>query len=80
MKMLLAGEWVDRHQTIDVTDPYDGSVVDTVPRATRDDVETAMAAAVEGFEVARRLTTYERYNILMGAAQRLRDDQDAFAT
>ena len=34
MKMLLNGEWVEREQTIDVRDPYDNSIIDTVPAAT----------------------------------------------
>ena len=45
MKMLLAGQWVDREKTIDVRDPFDDSLIDTVPAATADDVETALAAA-----------------------------------
>jgi glyceraldehyde-3-phosphate dehydrogenase (NADP+) len=40
--MLLAGEWVDRDTTIDVIDPFDGSIIDTVPAASHDDVETAL--------------------------------------
>ena len=48
MKMLLGDQWVEREKTIDVRDPFDDSVVDTVPWATGDDVETAMAAAVAG--------------------------------
>lgn len=79
MKMLLAGQWVDRSETIDVRDPYDDSVVDTVPRASAEDVETAMAAALEGFEVARRMSAYERVNVLAGAAGRIRDDLEGFA-
>jgi glyceraldehyde-3-phosphate dehydrogenase (NADP+) len=79
MKMFLSGEWVDRETTIEVRDPFDDSLIDTVPSAGPEDVETAMQAAVEGFESARRLTTYERYNILMGAANRIRDEQESFA-
>ena len=44
MKMLLAGQWVDRDKPIDVRDPFDNSLIDTVPRATAADVETALAA------------------------------------
>ncbi len=54
MKMLLAGEWVDRAETIDVRDPFDDSLIDTVPSATHDDVETALAAAFAARETARR--------------------------
>ena len=68
MKMLLAGQWVDRDKPIDVRDPFDNSLIDTVPRATAADVETALAAAVKGFEVARRMTVYERAQVLFKTA------------
>jgi hypothetical protein len=32
MMMFLAAQWHDRPDKIDVTNPYDGSVIDTVPR------------------------------------------------
>ena len=35
MKMYIAGEWVDKAETMDVVNPYDGSVVDTVPKGRR---------------------------------------------
>lgn len=54
MKMLLGGDWVDRARTIEVRDPYDGAAIDTVPAADGGDVETALAAAVEGARRARR--------------------------
>ena len=44
MRMLLGSEWVDRPETIDVCDPFDNSVIDTVPSATAEDVETAVGA------------------------------------
>ena len=47
MKMLLDGQWVDRDKKIDVIDPYDNSVIDTVPAGNHDDCETALAAAVK---------------------------------
>jgi glyceraldehyde-3-phosphate dehydrogenase (NADP+) len=79
MKMLLAGEWVDRSETIDVLDPFDDALVETVPSATHDDVETALAAAFAARETARRLTTFERSRILLGAATIVRDNLEDFA-
>ncbi len=79
MRMLLAGEWVDRDRRIDVEDPYDGAVIDTVPAASRDDVATAMAAAEEGYRAARRMTAYERAQVLLGAASVVRDNLEEFA-
>jgi glyceraldehyde-3-phosphate dehydrogenase (NADP+) len=68
MKMLLAGSWEDRSNTIDVCDPYDNSIIDTVPSATVDDVEIALSAAAAAADTARKLTTYERAQILFRAA------------
>ena len=38
MKMFIAGEWVDRDEKMDVQNPFDGSIIDTVPRASVEDV------------------------------------------
>ncbi len=68
MKMFVGGEWVGKSQTIPVINPYDNTVVDTVPRADADDVERALATAVRGAQVMRRLTGYQRALILRKAA------------
>ena len=56
MKMLLGDQWVDRDRKIEVLDPYDNSVIDTVPAASVEDVETAFQHAVKGYETARKMT------------------------
>ena len=45
MKFFLNGSWEDRDEVIEVINPFDGSVVDTVPKASAADVETALQAA-----------------------------------
>jgi glyceraldehyde-3-phosphate dehydrogenase (NADP+) len=79
MKMLLAGQWVDRDKTIDVRDPFDDSLIDTVPAATADDVDTALAAAAAAREVARAMTTYQRSQILLKTASIVADNLEDFA-
>lgn len=69
MKMFLAGEWVDRGETIPVINPYDGSVIDTVPQARSEDVEQAVAAACRGAQLMRTIPAYERYRMLRRAAE-----------
>ncbi len=64
MKMFIRGEWVGRPETFDVANPYDDSVVDTVPRGTAADVDVALAGAVEGARMMRAMPAYERYLIL----------------
>lgn len=80
MKMLLDGRWVDRDEKIEVTDPFDNSIVDTVPRGTLDDVETALRAAVAGFGITKRMTIYDRAQILYRTAQIISGRLEDFAT
>lgn len=60
----IAGERVYRDEVIEVTYPYTGEVIATVPKATLEDVRRA-------YRIARdykpTLTRYERYKILMRA-------------
>ena len=79
MKMLLNGEWTERDRKIEVRDPWDGHVIDTVPAAAADDVEAAIRSAQEGFEIARRMTVYERAQVLYRCAQVVKDNQAEFA-
>lgn len=79
MKMLLNGEWVERDKKIEVTDPFDNSVVDTVPQTSKDDVETALAAAVKGFEITKRMTVYDRAQILFKTAALITERLEEFA-
>ncbi len=79
MRMFIAGEWVDRAETIDVRDPFDDSLIDTVPSATDDDVETALAAAFAARATARKMTTYERSQVLLRAAAIVRENVEDFA-
>ncbi|HSO22081.1 MAG TPA: aldehyde dehydrogenase family protein [Chondromyces sp.] len=68
MKMLLAGQWVDREKTIRVRDPWDDALVDTVPAASTADVETALAAASAARRTARAMSAWERSQVLLETA------------
>ena len=79
MKMHIGSSWVDKDERIDVLNPYDGSVVDTVPRAEASDIDRALATAVRGAEIMRGLTGYERYKILHKAAGLISERAESFA-
>lgn len=68
MRMFLAGKWVDKQQKIEVRNPYDNSVIDTVPKADKNDVERALSFAEQGAKVIAKLSGYERWRILRKAA------------
>jgi len=79
MKFYLKGSWQERDEKIEVLNPFDGQVVDTVPKATEQDVEDALASAVKGAEEMRRLTGYDRYEILNRTTALLRERAEDFA-
>jgi glyceraldehyde-3-phosphate dehydrogenase (NADP+) len=69
--MLVGGRWrpaAGTGKTEDVTSPYDGSVVGTVPVGGPEDVEAALAAAERGAATWRRTPAHERMRVLMRAA------------
>lgn len=76
MKMHIAGSWVDRDKKIDVLNPFDGSVVDTVPAADNSDVDKAIATAVRGAEIMAAMPAFERYQILHRAADLMQERVD----
>ena len=80
MRMYIAGEWVDRDDTIPVINPYNGETVDTVPRAGIEDVDAAVASADRGAAVMRGLSGYDRYAMLKRAAELLEERIEDFAT
>jgi acyl-CoA reductase-like NAD-dependent aldehyde dehydrogenase len=71
MKMYVAGQWIDKANTIEVRNSYDGSVIDTVPRAEGADVERALQSAERGARAMAKLTSHERWKILHKAADLL---------
>lgn len=79
MDMLIGGTWVSAEETIPVHDPHTNEVIDTVPRGTRDHVQQAVSAALEGFAENRHLSSRERARILNRTAELLEDRQEEFA-
>lgn len=72
-KNLIGGEWRGSDDVLEVRFPYDGSLVDSVSMASAADMDAAMAAAVEGFEVTRKLPSHRRSEILANMVRLLRE-------
>ncbi|MBI2372322.1 MAG: aldehyde dehydrogenase family protein [Deltaproteobacteria bacterium] len=79
MRMYVAGKWVEKSQKIEDLNPYDGKLIDTVPRADLRDVDLALESAVRGATVMAKLPGYERYRILKKAAEGLEARTDDVA-
>ncbi len=78
MKMFVNSRWIDKDEKVEVLNPYDGSVVDTVPRADGRDVQAALATAARGAEVMAAMPAHERYRILHRAAELMAERQEEF--
>lgn len=65
-KMIIAGRKVDASDgaTIAVTNPATGAVVDTIPAATREDVDRAIAAAAAGQKAWAKVPLHQRGAVL----------------
>ena len=71
--MYIDGEFVQSGKPIDVTNPYDGSVVGRTWLASPDELERATIASVRAFQSFSRLPVYDRVDVLKAFAQKLRE-------
>ena len=62
-----------------VINPADESVLGTVPHATRADLDAALAAAEKGFKVWRNTSPAKRAEIILKAAQLMRERVEEMA-
>ncbi len=79
MKFFLNGNWENRDEVIEVINPFDGSVVDTVPKASPADVEAALQGAEASAKVIVGLTGFERGEILKRTAALMMERLDDLA-
>ncbi len=79
MKMHIGGAWVEKDEKISVHNPFDGSLIDTVPRAGLEDVETALATAERGAGVMAKTSAYQRFLMLRKAAELMEERREDLA-
>jgi glyceraldehyde-3-phosphate dehydrogenase (NADP+) len=75
--MLIDGAWIGRDVLIDVRNPFDGRLVDTVPRGSPADITDAVRAAERA--AGQPWPAHARYDVLMRAAARLEADLEGYA-
>jgi acyl-CoA reductase-like NAD-dependent aldehyde dehydrogenase len=73
MQMYVAGEWRGADAEDEIRSPWSGDVVDNVPRGSSADAEDALRCAVQGAVAMRRLSAYDRSEILNRAADLVDD-------
>ena len=76
MKMIINGKYVDASNgaTIEVRNPYNGELVDTVPSATYEDAQACLEAAYKGKTAWANTPIYDRVAIIRKFAANLAKD------
>jgi len=79
MKCLINGEWTGLKNQMNVVDPYDQQIIDTVPVATREEMTQTINYAVDGAKNAAAMPVHQRCEILRNVAEALLEDSETFA-
>ena len=78
MKMYVGGEWIDKDDKIEVINSFNNTVIDTVPGADLEDLETAVASAERGARVMADIPAYDRYLMLKKTAEIMAERKEDF--
>jgi succinate-semialdehyde dehydrogenase / glutarate-semialdehyde dehydrogenase len=81
VQLLIDGVWRRgaRGLTLPVLDPATDETLGEIPRATREDLDDALAAAERGFAVWRKTSAFDRSKLMRRAADILRERADMIA-
>ncbi len=79
LQLFIAGEWRGADEHLPVVNPSTEDVIGQLPVATTSDLDDALAAAAQGFEVWSRTKPRDRADLIRAAAGLLRDRQEEIA-
>ncbi|MEJ2050576.1 MAG: aldehyde dehydrogenase family protein, partial [Calditrichota bacterium] len=75
---LIHNEWVKTYRSMKVKNPYSQDTIAKVYLADDDFLDMAIESSQKGFQVARKLSGYERYEILTNVVRKLEENEDDF--
>ncbi len=78
-KMLINGEWLDAKESIDVLNPYNQEVIGTVPKASKQDVDKAIASAQAAFKIMADMPAHEQSAILERTSELIQKHRNEIA-
>ena len=76
MKIFLNGEWQNLNKKNEVLNPFDGSVIDTIPSASPAEITAAIDGLAKGAETMRQLPSYKRVEILRKTGNLIREQKE----
>ncbi|WP_257350915.1 aldehyde dehydrogenase family protein [Pseudalkalibacillus decolorationis] len=78
-KMFFAGQWINRDRVIEVRDPQDNHIIDTVPAASVEDMLNCIGEAKEGAKIAASMPVHERMAVISKAADYIEANKEIYA-
>lgn len=78
MDLFYAGKWRSTGRTLDVTSPFSGERIDTIPLAGLVELDEALATLTEGARIMRSLPAHERSAILHRTAALMAEREEDF--
>lgn len=78
-RMFLGGEWVHSERLIEVRDPQDNRIIDTVPAATAEDMLNCIESAKQGAEIAASMAVHRRMAVIHAAADYIEQRSEKYA-
>lgn len=81
MKMIINGKEVDSSdgKVLNIINPATGDIIDTVPSATEEDINTAVAAAKKGQKVWAKVPVHEKVEIMKNFISLVLENKDDLA-
>ena len=73
LSLFIGGEWRKTSDTLPVINPANEDVIGQLPKASKADLDDALTAAVDGFEVWRNTSPRDRCNLIRRAATLMRE-------
>jgi len=77
--LLIAGEWINAGQRVEINSPYTNSPIGSTWLGTKKDLERAISAAENSSVELRQIPAYKRKDALLSVAAKIREHKDTFA-
>ena len=79
MDMLINGKLMDKPEKIEIRNPFNNKVIDTVPQGNREDVQNALTAANKAEKILNYFSSHQISEILYGIHEELSQNSKSLA-
>ena len=78
MKILINGEQIDKKEKINIHNPYNNTIIDTVPQADKQDIEKIIQSAKQAQNIIKEMSSRKISKLLFRACHDLKRQENEF--